>query len=310
MGSREQMGKTLDALDKAAGGLQTVSATVTDVTDTGTVHLTMSGGAFYDVACTDAYRNRKAGDIVAVRRGAVPVVLWRLGEDPADTDAAAIAEVARETAQDLIAISAFTWGTAAPGAGYQQVTELWTKKDSAGKGVLYARLASAPDPSPEAPATQAPKKASIPPDDSGTWRRGRPDDYASSPTQGDWTGRGDRRGGWFYGTKIADACAGKTVSSMSVAFTRKRGAGVNAKVKMRLYLHDHTTAPSGQLDLDDGPETLLSLAVGAKGTATLPAAWRTALASGSARGLAIYGHGRGDYAAFTGGVITIRFSAT
>ncbi|KFG07481.1 hypothetical protein [Streptomyces scabiei] len=310
MGAREQLGQTLDTLDKAAGGLQTVSATVTDVTDTGTVHLMMGGAAFYDVACTDAYRNRRAGDIVAVRRGAVPVVLWRLGEDPADTDAAAIAEQAREAAADLIAISAFTWGTAAPGAGWEQVTELWTKKDSAGKGVLYARLASAPDPSPEAPATQAPKTAVISPTDSGTWRRGRPDDYASSPTQGDWTGRGDRRGGWFYGTAIAAACTGKTVASMSVKFTRKRGAGINGKVRMRLYLHDHTSAPSGQLDLDDGPQTLLSLAVGAKGTATLPADWRAALASGSARGLAIYGHGRADYAAFTGGQITIRFSAT
>nr|WP_014696899.1 hypothetical protein [Streptomyces sp. FR1]AFI44002.1 hypothetical protein pFP4.3c [Streptomyces sp. FR1] len=310
MGIREQLGKDLDALEAAAGGLQTVSATVTDVTDAGTVHLTMLGDQFYDVACTDAYRNRKAGDVVAVRRGAVPVVLWRLGEDPADTEAESIAEVAREAAADLIAISAFTWGTASPGAGYQQVTQLWTKKDSAGKGVVYAQLASAPDPSPEAPATQAPKTAVISPTDSGTWRRGRPDDYAESPTQGDWTGRGDRRGGWFYGTQIAAACAGKTVSSMSVRFTRKRGAGNNAKVRMRLYLHDYTSAPSGQLSLGDGPESLLSLAVGAKGTATLPAAWRTALASGSARGLAIYGHGRSEYAAFTGGQITIRFSAT
>lgn len=310
MGAREQLGKTLDTLGQAAGGLQTVSATVTDVTDTGTVHLMMGGAAFYDVACTDAYRNRTAGDVVAVRRGAVPVVLWRLGEDPADTDAASIAEVAREAAADLIAISSYTWGTAAPGVGFEQVTELWTKKDSAGKGVLYARLASAPDPSPEAPPTQAPKTAVISPTDSGTWRRGRPDDYASSPTQGDWTGRGDRRGGWFYGTAIASACTGKTVSSMTVKFTRKRGAGINGKVRMRLYLHDHTSAPSGQLDLDDGPETLLSLAVGAKGTATLPGSWRTALASGTARGLAIYGHGKSDYAAFTGGQITIRFSPT
>uniref|UniRef100_UPI001ABF0CA7 hypothetical protein n=1 Tax=Amycolatopsis kentuckyensis TaxID=218823 RepID=UPI001ABF0CA7 len=122
MGTREQLGKTLDTLDKAAGGLQTVSATVTDVTDAGTVHLSMGGGAFYDVACTDAYRNRKAGDVVAVRRGAVPVVLWRLGDDPAETDEEAIAEVAREAASDLIAISACTWATAAPAAGYEEGT--------------------------------------------------------------------------------------------------------------------------------------------------------------------------------------------
>ncbi|MEV0526644.1 hypothetical protein AB0I66_24685 [Streptomyces sp. NPDC050439] len=307
---RDQLGKDLDAADKAAGGLQTVSADVIDVTDRGTVNVRMGGAELYDVACTDAYRNRKAGDVVAVRRGVVPVVLWRLGEDPADADEASITEVAKDAAQDLIAISSYTWGTGAPGAGFQEVSALWTKKDGAGKGVLYAQLASLPDTSPEAPTTRAPKTVKISANSSGTWRRGRPDDYASAPTQGDWTGRGDRRGGWFYGTKIADACAGKSVKAMTVRFTRKRGSGVNGKVKMRLYLHDHNGAPSGQLDLDAGPETLLSLSVGAKGTATLPSSWRTQLASGSARGVAIYGHGRGDYAAFTGGQITITFNAS
>ncbi|MFH9011238.1 hypothetical protein ACH4C6_07660 [Streptomyces sp. NPDC017943] len=310
MGIRDDLGKDLDTLDKAAGGgLQTVSATVTDVTDEGTVHLVMGGAEFYDVQCTDAYRNRKAGDTVAVRRGTVPVVLWRLGDDPADADTARTIEVAQDAAQDLIAISAYTWGTGAPpGTGWQSVTQLFTKKDAAGKGVLYAQLASATDTSPDAPATRAPKSATISPTDSGTWRRGRPDDYADSPTQGDWTGRGDRRGAWFYGTKIADACAGKTVAKMTVAFTRRRGAGINGKVRMRLYLHNYTSAPGGQLNLGDGPEELLSLAVGAKGTATLPPAWRSALASGSARGLAISGHGQSQYAAFTGGRITITFS--
>ncbi|MFI1678847.1 hypothetical protein [Streptomyces sp. NPDC020607] len=310
MSIRDQLGKDLaEQADAATGGLQTVSAQVTDVTDEGTVHLLMLGSQFYDVACTDAYRNRAAGDWVAVRRGAVPVVLWRLGDDPQDTDEDHITEVAKDAAQDLIAISAFTWGTGAPGSGFQQVTTLWAKKDGAGKGVLYAQMTSVPDTSPEAPATRAPRTVKISPTDSGTWRRGRPDDYASTPTQGAWTSLGDRRGGWFYGTAIASACAGKSVKAMTVRFTRKRGSGVNGKVKMRFYLHNHTSAPSGQLNLGDGPETLLSLAVGAKGTATLPAAWRTALASGSARGLAIYGHGRSEYAALTGGTLTITFNA-
>ncbi|SDL43172.1 hypothetical protein SAMN05421806_1401, partial [Streptomyces indicus] len=136
-----------------------------------------------------------------------------------------------------------------------------------------------------------------------------PDDYASTPTQGDWTGGGNRRGAWFYGSKIAQACAGKTVAKMTVQFTRRRGSGVNAKRPMHLYLHNYTSAPGGQLNLGAGPEELVSLSVGAKGTATLPASWRNALASGSARGLAIYASGRNDYAAFTGGTITITFSA-
>lgn len=127
--------------------------------------------------------------------------------------------------------------------------------------------------------------------------------------QGDWTGSGNRSGAWFYGTKIADACAGKTVASMTVAFSRKSGSGVNGKRPLHLYLHGYTSAPSGQLNLGDGPEELLSLSVGTKGTATLPASWRSALASGSARGLAIYSSGRGDYMGVTGGAITIKFSA-
>ncbi|WP_263170693.1 hypothetical protein [Streptomyces sp. SCSIO ZS0520] len=308
MNIREQLGKDLTHQAAAGGGLQTVSATVTDVTGEGTVHLMMGGAQFYDVACTDAYRNRAAGDTVAVRRGAVPIVLWRLGEDPAEAEAERITRLATEAAEDLVAISAYTWGTATPtGAGWQQVTTLWTRKDANGVGTLYAQIGGS-DTSPTAPPTRAPKPVSLSPTASGTWRRGRPDDYADAPTQGDWTGRGDRRGGWFYGSRIKDACDGKNVAAMKVQFARKRGSGINGKVRARLYLHDYQLPPSGQLNLGAGPEGLLSLAVGAQGTATLPSAWRTALASGAARGLAISAHGRAEYAAFTGGRITITFS--
>lgn len=290
--------------------LSQTTATVLDVTDAGRVNLELLGTLVPDVRCSDAYRNRAAGDTVMVQLGARPTVLYRIGDDPAATDEDTIRELATDAAQDLVAISAYTWGTAAPsGTGWQQVTTLYTKKDAAGKGVLYAQLASASDTSPDAPATQAPKAVTISPTDSGSWRGGQPID-GSDPSQGDWTGRGNRRGAWFYGTKISAACSGKTVASMKVAFTRKRGTGRNAKVPMHLYLHSYTSAPSGQLSLGDGPEELLRLSVGAKGTATLPAAWRSALASGSARGLAIYDTGATDYAAFTGGKITITFSAS
>ena len=70
----------------------------------------------------------------------------------------------------------------------------------------------------------------------------------------------------------------------------------------------HSSPPSGQLNLGDGPEDLLRLSVGAMGTATLPASWRSALASGSAKGLAIYASGATDYMAVTGGKITITFA--
>jgi hypothetical protein len=287
-----------------------VTATVLDVTAEGRVNLNLLGILVPDVPCTDSYRNRAAGDLVAVQLGARPVVLWRLGDDPAEAEETTVRELAAEAAQDLIAVSAYTWGTGAPaGSGWQTVTQLYTRKDSNGVGQLYAQIAGA-DTSPAETPTRPPKTITISPTDSGSWRSGRPDEYASSPTQGDWTGRGNRRGGWFYGTAIASACSGKTVSSMRVKFTRKRGAGRNSRVPMHLYLHDHTSAPSGQLNLGSGPEELLRLSVGAKGTATLPASWRSQLASGSARGLAIYASGSADYGSFTGGQIVITFSAS
>lgn len=308
MGIRDQLGKDLDSLASAAGGLQTVSAEVIDVTDSGTVNIHMMGADLYDVACTDAYRNRAAGDTVAVRRGAVPVVLWRLGDDPADSEQADIEKLAQEAAQDAQVVRAATYGTGAPaGSGWQTASSVFMRKVD-DRLELYFQVASATDPSPGTPSVPSPKPATVSPTDAGTWRSGRPDDYASAPTQGDWTGRGNRRGGWFYGSAIQNACAGKTVSKMTVAFARKTGSGVNAKRPMHLYLHAHSSPPSGQLNLGDGPEELLSLSVGAKGTATLPKAWATALASGSAKGLAIYASGSTDYMAVTGGKITITFS--
>lgn len=290
----------------AAGG--TVSAQVIDVTDTG-VNLTYRGALLLDVPCVDSYRNRQAGDWVALRPGARPVVMWRLGDDPGDVDESTIRALAKEVALDEQVLRAATWGTGAPaGAGWQTVTSLYLRKNTEGKVELYGQVASVSDPSPDVPPDRAPKPVTITATDAGTWRSGRPDDYASYPTQGDWTGRGNRRGAFFYGTAIAAACAGKTVAKMTVKLTRRTGSGVNAKRPVHLYLHGYTSAPSGALNLGDGPEDLLSLSVGATGTATLPAAWRAALASGSARGLAIYAGGSRDYMSLQGGSITITFS--
>jgi len=308
VGIRDELGKDLDALASGAGGLQTVTAEVIDVTEAGTVNIHMMGADLFNVACTDAYRNRKAGDTVAVRRGAVPVVLWRLGADPVDTEQADIEKVAQDAAQDAQVVRAATYGTGAPaGSGWQAASAVYVRKVD-GRLELYFQVPSDADPSPGTPSVPSPKPVTISPTDSGTWRNNRPDEYASAPTQGDWTGRGNRRGGWFYGSAIQNACAGKTVAKMTVAFTRKTGSGVNAKRPMHLYLHSHSSPPSGQLNLGDGPEDLLRLSVGAKGTATLPKSWATALASGSAKGLAIYASGSTDYMSVTGGKITISFS--
>lgn len=289
---------------------QTMSAQVVDVTESGRVNLDVGGALLLEVACPDSYRDRAAGDWVAVRLGQVPVVMWRLGADPMDSDDERARDLAEDVAVDLQVVRAATWGTGAPtGTGWQAAATPYIRKTSEGKIELYFQIGVPTDTSPGAPATRPPKTVAISPSDSGTWRGGRPDEYASSPTQGDWTGRGNRRGAWFYGSAISSACSGKTVATMRVAFARKTGSGVNAKRPMHLYLHSHSSAPSGQLALGDGPEELLSLSAGGTGTATLPSSWRSQLASGSAKGLAIYASGSRDYAAFTGGKITITFSA-
>ncbi|MFD7319221.1 hypothetical protein [Streptomyces sp. NPDC059883] len=299
------------ALDaSSATNVATVSAQVDDVTDLG-VNLLMGGALITDVPCTDAYRNRKAGDWVAVRRGSRPVVMWRLGDDPGEATETRIREIAEDAAADLQVIRAATWGTVAPtGPGWQTTSTLFIRKNAQGKVELYAQIGSLTDPSPPEPPGRAPSPVTISPSSAGSWRNGRPDEGRDGAAyQGDYTGGGNLRGGWFYGTAIAAACAGKSVASMTLTLTRRRGTGVNAKRPAHVYLHNYTLPPSGQLSLGDGPEDLLRLSVGARGTAPLPAAWRSALASGSARGLAVYASGRTDYAAFTGGSLRITFSA-
>ncbi|MFJ3507791.1 hypothetical protein [Streptomyces luteogriseus] len=292
---------------KSAGDV--ISAQVADVTESGRVNLQLGDGSLLlEIACPTSYRDRAAGDWVAVRMSSVPVVLWRLGADPADTEQDRIEEIAEEAARDVQVVRAATYGTGAPaGSGWQAASAVYVRKVD-GRIEVYFQVADASDPSPDTPAVPSPKPVTVSPSSSGTWRSGRPDEYASAPTQGDWTGRGNRRGGWFYGSAIQNACAGKTVSKMTVAFARKSGAGVNAKRPLHLYLHNHSSPPSGQLNLGDGPEDLLRLSAGAKGTATLPKSWATALASGAAKGLAIYASGSSDYMAVTGGKITITFS--
>jgi hypothetical protein len=295
------------ARSAAAVGMQTVSAQVIDVTDAG-VNLMLGGALVTDVPCLGAYRGRKPGDWVMVRTGSRPVVLGRPEDDPSTTEAATMRSIATEVTLDAQVVRAATWGTAAPpGTGWQGPVTLYMRKNSEGKVELYGQVASQSDTSPTAPPARTPKPVTISPTDYGSWRNGRPDSYAAYPAQGDWTGGGNRRGAWFYGTQIAAACSGKTVTRMEVTLTRRRGSGVNASRPVHMYLHSYTSAPSGQLSLGDGPQELMSLSVGATRTVTLPAAWRTALASGSARGLAVYAAGSRDYMSLTGGTIKITF---
>ncbi|MFJ2848333.1 hypothetical protein [Streptomyces rubiginosohelvolus] len=302
-----RLGESMSAPTPTGAG--TVTGEVVDITDQG-VNLLLGGALILDVPCLASYRARARGDWVVVRPGARPVVLGRTAADPGPIDESAIRTVAKEVALDEQVVRAATWGTAAPGGtGWQGPVTLFMRKNSAGKVELYGQVASETDPSPGAPGTPAPKAVTLTPSTIASYRGGSRDESRTEAYQGDWTGRGNLRGGFFYGTSIAAACAGKTVASMKVSLRRVPGSGVNARRSVQLYLHNYTSPPSGQLSLGDGPEPVLSLSAGASGTATLPAAWRTALAAGAARGLAVYADGSSTYMALTGGRITITFSA-
>lgn len=285
----------------------TVSAQVVDVTDLG-VNLMMSGAMLYDVLCLGAYRDRTAGDWVMVRSGARPVVLGRIEHDARGTDETVVQELATEVALGMQVVRAATWGTAVPsGTDWQTVQTLYLRKNAAGKVELYGKLASQTVTPPVAPTERTPSPVTISPTDYGSWRGGSPDSYATYPMQGDWTGGGNRRGAFFYGNTIVNACAGRVVSRMDLTLTRSRGSGVNSSRPVHLYLHGHTSAPSGQLNLGNGPEDLMSLSVGATRTVALPSSWRSQLASGTAKGVAIYATGSRDYMAVSNGKIKITF---
>ncbi|MFJ9113028.1 hypothetical protein [Streptomyces sp. NPDC102283] len=302
-----RLGEAMSAPTPTGAG--TVSGEVVDVTDQG-VNVLLGGALILDVPCLASYRARARGDWVVVRPGARPVVLGRTAPDPGPIDEDAIRTVATEVALDAQVVRAATWGTAAPaGTGWQTVTALFMRKNSAGKIELYGQVTAETDPSPGAPGTPAPKAVTLTPSVIASYRGGSRDESRTEAYQGDWTGRGNLRGGLFYGMSIAAACAGKTVASMKVSLSRVPGAGVNARRPVQLYLHAYTSPPSGQLGLGDGPEPVLSLSAGASGTATLPASWQVALAAGTARGLAVYADGSTNYMALTGGKLTITFSA-
>lgn len=304
MGARDQLGIALARGQRSGGGLQTVSVRVVDVRTDGRVNVDWGGALLVGVPCTDAYRGRAAGDVVAMRPGQRPVVLWRVGPDPGGGDEASI----RAVVQDEQVVKAVTSGASVPeGEGWQQATTPWVREVPGGVE-LHMQLASAgrgtgeePEPPPTVTPAVTLDAAAV-----GSWRGGAPAEGGTA-RQGDPDGTGAYRGGWFYGTAIADACAGKSVAGMTVRLARAPG-GADTKVPIRMYLHAAESPPTGQLELVEEPQDLLRLSAEAEATVPLPVGWQTALAAGTARGIAVSATSTGDYAALTGGRITITFT--
>lgn len=278
---------------QAASALEMRDATVTAVADDGTVNIVLGGGLLLGVPCLSSYLNRTVGDVVQVLQvDKRLVVQCKIGDEVDLTDALSIPP---ETVVQ--------WGTSAPGgSGWVHATDVYVKRNQ----VFAVYSTGSPDPTPTA-STHTTLSAS----DQGSWRDGRRNHDEDDVIQGAWpTYPHPYSGLWLYGTSIASACSGHTVSSMQFTITRRRGSGgVFGGASMHLYLHGYTTAPSGMPSLYSqwNPGTLEP---GEVKHLSLPASWVSALASGSARGIGCKASVGSSYLTYSsGGTLKMNFSS-
>jgi hypothetical protein len=306
-------------------------ARVAAVNEDGTVSLEWGADPILNVPCSGSYTNRQEGQTVIVERVAGQIIVTGTTATQ-DTDFQALIDEALDPIQDALNDTTdfaeavnddvtrlenirtrVTFGTAAAPSGFLQADSVWFKDQGGGRVDLYLRRStdpgsgsSAPPTSTKPPTHKVPKPVTITPNSRGSWRSSGQKD--GDVWQGDWTGRGNWRGGWFYGTKIADACSGKTVKSMTLYLSRtKDGSGWNRGVPAHVNLHNETSkakpSPIGTMHS-------VKLAPGQVVKYQLPSAWISALASGSARGFMVSGSGRSDYLKCAGsaGKLVIKFS--
>jgi hypothetical protein len=194
-----------------------------------------------------------------------------------------------------------TSGAGAPsGAGWVQAKTVYTRGDQ-----IYVQRDTTAQPNPPAGPS-----VTITADDSNGWAEGHPSGL-DNPTQGTWTGYGPWRGGWFYGHKIAQACAGRTVAGMTVQLVRSgQRHGYYSAQRPSIWVHDYATAPQGQLVLHDRTDPSHGLGLGEGYDYPLSGSQVSALAAGSMLGVGVYtGEYRTGYILFApGSHVTITFA--
>lgn len=159
-------------------------------------------------------------------------------------------------------------------------------------------------------------KAIITPDNDGVWQSGHRTTAVNHghAVQGSADGYPANTGGWFYGTKIADACAGRTPASASVWLGRSSTYHGNPRKvpRPRIGLHDFTAYPSN-LTLHDVYTTDTALGLGGDADYPLPSDLTAQLAAGTtAKGLGVTAlSGLNEYIQFTAnsGVLTLTFNS-
>lgn len=295
-----------------------IVAVVSAVGENGTtVNLDYGSEPLTAVGCSGSYTDRAAGDVVLVVRlsgGGLQVVSKMGALDVGmaaqlDPIKASITELDTSTAAQIAAVDSkiatvdstvpnVTTSTVAPGAGWTQATSVWFKDSGNGNKDLHLVAASAGTTTVKPPLTTTPTRtAAVPspktiaPNSRGSWRSNGQTE--SDVRQGTWTSNGDWLGGWFYGTEIAEACSGKTVSKIEFTITRTdNGSGWNRGIPVNLYLHTKTSKAKPS---SSSSRVEVKLEPGQSKTITVPDSWETELKSGASRGFMIKGSGQSEY---------------
>ena len=105
--------------------------------------------------------------------------------------------------------------------------------------------------------------------------------------QGDW-GYGDSTGVWFFGTQFAEL-KGKTITKVTITISRQSSAnGNNSAVEHKIWMHNHSTRPSGAPTLNKSWSTTFTLTRGETKTITITnSTVLNAIKNGTCKGFAI-----------------------
>jgi hypothetical protein len=260
--------------------------------DDATVVIVRDGDALIPASCVSSYATRTVGEWVIVAR--VLEGLHVLG--------AVAAEPPPAVEVDLPPTVTVTYSTSPPGAGWESVSALYVRDDGAGARSLHAVIAAASTPTVKAPAPVTLTSTASRGYQSTTYTSETP--KAGSWSSADWSGL------WLI-PGIAAACAGKTVTGMTLTVSRAGTSHGRPTAPVRLGLHARTTLGKPTLTdqwhatLADGSHAVLPR--GGRATVVIPAAQRAALASGAAKGVGVYGSGQSDYCIY-GSTATLKIT--
>lgn len=266
---------------------------VDSVQENGLVNLRWGEAIINGVAANVSYSPRAEGDVVLVLNHSAG---WRVMD-----------KIGGPVQVDIPEPVDLEFGPSAPPADFVQVNALYMKD-----GAIYGQTGEGPGPGPgDPPKASKPKPVTLDPSSIAAYRSGRRD--GSRPAQGAWPSYPKAWSAIFlFGSRIKDACQGKTVDSMQVRIARTgKSHGVSGKVRPRLGLHNETSAPKLTPSLSnrfDGP----GLGMGDSKWVTIPSSQAARLASGDSKGVGMgAATGKSNYLIATegSGNLRIKFKA-